>query len=250
MMGTRLCNAHETLIWAVRDEKSKFTFHYRTGKELNRDAVAEEEYMRGVRKQLGSVWRFPICSGSERIRDENGQKLHSTQKPYALLHRIINLCSNINDLVIDPFGGTFTTGAAALESGRNFIGIEASEKYCAYGRKRLAACNAKSGPIETAQFDEKPPRMTLREMLMQGFLKKGENFFVKSGDARGILQENGKILLADGAITDIHGGAALATNSRAERLNGFNVWHVRRGDKLIRLDKIREKARANDRSEN
>ena len=122
MMGSRLCNAHETLIWAVKDEKAKFTFHYRTGKEMNREAVSEADFLRGVRKQLGSVWRFSVCSGQERLKDENGEKLHSTQKPYALLHRIVNLCSNRGDLVLDPFGGTFTTGAAALDSGRRFIG--------------------------------------------------------------------------------------------------------------------------------
>ena len=84
-MGTRLNNSHETLIWAAKDKTSKFTFHYKTAKELNTDTVEESEYRRGIRKQLGSVWRIAVCSGNERIKDSNGQKVHSTQKPEELL---------------------------------------------------------------------------------------------------------------------------------------------------------------------
>ena len=88
-MGTRLNNSHETLIWATKSKKSKYTFNYKTAKELNVDSITEDEYSKGVRKQMGSVWRFPVCSGSERLKDENGEKLHSTQKPLEMLERII-----------------------------------------------------------------------------------------------------------------------------------------------------------------
>lgn len=243
MMGTRLCNAHETLIWAVKDEKAKFTFNYKTGKEMNREAVSEAEYLKGARKQLGSVWRFPVCSGGERLKDENGEKLHSTQKPYAMLHRIINLCTRRGDLVIDPFGGTFTTGAAALDSGRRFIGIESNARYCQYGEKRLAQCKDKNGPIENAVYDRKPSKISLHEMIAKGFLHSGEYFFTKSGSGKSLLQADGQIRMDDGTITNIHTGAALAKQSRAERLNGFDVWHVVRGGNLVGLDVIREKAR-------
>lgn len=244
MTGSRLCNAHETLIWAVKSEKAKFTFHYKTGKELNTDTVAEAEFLQGIRKQMGSVWRFPVCSGKERLKNESGDKLHSTQKPFALLHRIINLCSNPGDLVLDPFGGTFTTGAAALASGRRFIGIEKEQKYCGYGYKRLAACKPNFGPIEKAIFDIKPERISLQKLISKNYLHKGENLFLKSGLAKAMLLENGKIRLGDGEICDIHRGAALASNRKATRLNGFDIWHVIRDNKLVSLNKIRENARS------
>lgn len=241
MMGTRLCNAHETLIWAVKEEKSKFTFHYKTGKELNRDTVSEEDFARGIRKQLGSVWRFPVCSGKERLRDETGAKLHSTQKPYALLHRIINLCTNRNDLVVDPFGGTFTTGAAALESGRNFIGIESNLKYCEYGHKRLVQCQEKNGLIENSFFDLKPPRLSIQGLLAKGLLFENEEFFIKNGEAKAHLLADGKLKLAHGSVVDIHKGAALVKNGKARRLNGFDFWYVRRAGVLVPISQIRKK---------
>lgn len=250
MMGSRLCNAHETLIWAVKDEKAKFTFHYRTGKEMNREAVSEADFLRGVRKQLGSVWRFSVCSGQERLKDENGEKLHSTQKPYALLHRIVNLCSNRGDLVLDPFGGTFTTGAAALDSGRRFIGIESNVIYCRHGQKRLEQCSDKNGPLENAVYDQKPPKITLQQMIERGFLHVGEYFQTQSGEAKSLLLEDGRIRLPDGNTTNIHTGAALAKKSKAERLNGFTFWYVRRGDRFVGIDVIRKKARRNDHSDN
>lgn len=246
MLGKRLCNAHETLIWAVRDEKAKFTFHYRTGKELNRDTVPDPEFLAGTRKQLGSVWRFPVCCGNERLKDARGAKLHSTQKPYALLHRIINLCSNRDDLVLDPFAGTCTTGAAALDSGRNFIGIESNAEYCEHGQKRLAKCIDRNGPVENAVYDIRPPRMTVPDMIARGFLRRGEKFFIKPGEGDAILLPDGKLRFPDGSVRDIHSGAAQAKQSRAERLNGFGVWHVRRGERLVGLDEIREKARAHE----
>lgn len=92
-MGTRLNNSHETLIWATKSIKSKYTFNYKTAKELNVDTVSEKDYANGVRKQMGSVWRFSVCAGSERLKRDNGEKLHSTQKPIELLKRIIAISS-------------------------------------------------------------------------------------------------------------------------------------------------------------
>ena len=123
-MGTRLNNSHETLIWAAKSKTSKFTFNYKTAKELNTDTVNEEDFAKGTRKQLSSVWKFAVCSGNERLKDENGQKLHSTQKPQGMLERIIAISSKIGDSVLDPFGGTMTTAAAAKKLGRNYIMIE------------------------------------------------------------------------------------------------------------------------------
>ncbi len=137
-MGTRLCNSHETLLWAVKDKNTKFTFHYYLAKELNIDTVKEQDYKNGVRKQMGTVWQFSVCSGKERLKDENGKKLHSTQKPQKLLERIILISSCKGDTILDPFGGTMTTAAAAKKLGRNYIMIEQNKKYCQFGEKRLS----------------------------------------------------------------------------------------------------------------
>ena len=124
--GVRFTNAHETLIWAKRDDKSKkYTFNYRLMKTLNNN------------KQMRSDWSFPICNGGERLKDRKGNKLHTTQKPKPLLERIILASTNKDDVVLDPFAGTGTTGAAAKEYHRNYILIEQSQKYIPYIRKRL-----------------------------------------------------------------------------------------------------------------
>ncbi|MGB4171103.1 MAG: site-specific DNA-methyltransferase, partial [bacterium] len=137
--GARLNNSHETLIWAAKSDKARFTFNYKTAKELNTDTVDEEDFKKGVRKQLGSVWRIGICQGRERLRRDNGEKLHSTQKPEELLYRVIAISSNIGDLVFDPFGGTMTTAAVAKRMGRHYLTIEKELEYCQYGERRLSS---------------------------------------------------------------------------------------------------------------
>ncbi len=111
--GTRLNNSHETLVWATKSEKSKYTFNYKTAKEHNLDTVSDNEFINGTRKQLGSVWRIGVCQGNERLKDENDKKLHNTQKPEELLYRIITTSSRLGDIVLDSFGGTMTTGVVA-----------------------------------------------------------------------------------------------------------------------------------------
>lgn len=132
--GTRLQNSHETLIWATKNQKSKYTFNYKTAKELN---INVADYNKGSRNQLGSVWSISVVNGSERLKDNEGLKLHSTQKPEELLYKIINISSKINDIVLDPFAGTMTTGKIAKQTGRKYIMIEQDEKYCHYGANRI-----------------------------------------------------------------------------------------------------------------
>ncbi len=115
--GMRLTNAHETLIWASKSEESKYTFNYDALKSLN-DGI-----------QMRSDWVLPICTGHERLKDEKGDKAHPTQKPESLLHRIIVATTKPNDVVLDPFFGTGTTGAVAKKLGRDFIGIEREPAY-------------------------------------------------------------------------------------------------------------------------
>ena len=123
--GKRLTNAHETLIWASRSDSSKYVFNYDALKELNEGL------------QMRSDWLMPICSGKERIKNKNGKKAHPTQKPEALLHRILIGSSNKGDIILDPFFGTGTTGAVAKKLGRKFIGIEKDKSYIAVSYTHL-----------------------------------------------------------------------------------------------------------------
>lgn len=239
MMGTRLCNAHETLIWAVKNEKAKFTFHYRTAKELNREALSDTEYLSGVRKQLGSVWRFPVCSGSERIKTDNGAKLHSTQKPLTLLYRIVNICSNVGDLVLDPFSGTFTTGEAALMSGRRFIGIEKDPEYCRYGERRLMGTLPLLGAVEKAEYDVRPEKVSWKQLLEKGVFVPGETLYLKDGGGQVSLLPDGNVRMPDGMEENIHIAGARMSARKADRINGFNVWYVMRDGKLTSIDEMR-----------
>ena len=235
-MGTRLNNSHETLIWAAKDKHSRFTFHYKTAKELNAESVSD------VRRQMGSVWRFPVCSGKERLRDSDGKKLHSTQKPLKMLERIIAISSNQGDVVLDPFGGTMTTGAAAKKLGRRYIMIERDKRYCDYGQKRLDAIQFEDSDISRADFDVKPKRVSMNEMIKSGVFIAGESFMLKDGRPCAELLEDGK-LLYEGKVTDMHTCAALARGGRAKRLNGFDVWYVMRDDKLVSIKEVRESYR-------
>lgn len=229
--GSRLNNSHETLLWAVRDKHSHFTFNYKTAKHLNSG------------KQLGSVWTFPVCSGLERLKDSLGRKLHNTQKPLALLERVIAISSKIGDVVLDPFAGTMTTAAAAKKLGRNFIMIEQDEKYCSYGKKRLDDIQFQDSEIARADFDVKPERVSMQEMIHAGAFSAGESFMLKDGSVCAELQEDGK-LLYHGEVLDMHTCAAKAKNLRAKRVNGFNVWHVLRDNQLVSIAAIRENYRA------
>ncbi|MBN9311284.1 site-specific DNA-methyltransferase, partial [Devosia sp.] len=137
--GTRFTNAHETLIWAARDKESRVTFNYEQLKLANDDV------------QMRSDWLFPICTGAERLKGEDDEKLHPTQKPEALLYRVISATTKPGDVVLDPFFGTGTTGAVAKKLGRHFIGIEREDTYIAGALKRIAAIRPLSaGAIETA----------------------------------------------------------------------------------------------------
>lgn len=243
-MGTRLNNSHETLLWAAKSKHSKYTFHYKTAKELNRDTVTGEEFCQGVRKQMGSVWRMPVCKGKERVKDCDGNKLHSTQKPLELLLRVLAISSSQGDLVLDPFGGTMTTAVAAKILGRDYIMIEKEEKYCQYGEERLAKANYQDTTIAKAELDQKPLRVSIGEMIREGALIEGESFYFKTGQALAQLQKNGK-LSYKGEVMDIHVCAAKAKGNKAARVNGFDYWYVMRNRKRISIADIREAYRKN-----
>lgn len=237
--GTRLNNSHETLIWATKSKKSKYTFHYKTAKELNLDTVDEADYEKGIRKQLGSVWKIAVCSGNERLKNEQGEKLHTTQKPEELLYRIIAISSNVGDMVLDPFGGTMTTGAVAKRLGRKYFMIERDPKYYEYGKQRIEQEVFEDSDIANAVFDKKPLTVKMPEMIQNGFFFEEEMFYLQDGTKGGILQADGK-LLYKGKITDMHSCAAKVKGVKAKRLNGFAVWFVKRDGILVSIQEIRE----------
>ena len=227
--GTRLNNSHETLIWAGRSKKSRYTFHYKTGKHLNGG------------KQMGSVWTFPVCSGRERLRDREGNKLHTTQKPEALLYRIIVLFTNKGDLILDPFGGTMTTAAVARRTGRRYTMIERDPRYIAYGQKRIDGETPAIGDVENAVFDERPPKVSFKELVENGYLSVGETFVHKNGE-RAVLQNEKGQLTYQGTTASMHETAA-AMMGRARRVNAYDFFLVEREGILVPLDEIRGRYR-------
>lgn len=227
--GTRLNNSHETLIWATKSKKSKFTFNYKTGKFLNGG------------KQMGSIWTFPVCSGNERLKDENDEKVHNTQKPEALLHRIICLFTKKGDLILDPFGGTMTTGAIAKKTGRNYTMVEREERYIKYGKKRLDSIVPEVGDVENAIFDIKPLKVSVSEMVNAEFFTIGEYFYHKNGEKAKLVNNKGQ-LEYNGTIDSMHEIAAKMMNG-TRRVNAFDYLYVLRDDKLVSIDEVRNKYR-------
>jgi site-specific DNA-methyltransferase (adenine-specific) len=238
-MGTRLNNSHETLIWAIKDQKYSYTFNYKTAKELNTDTVYEQDFAKGIRKQMGSVWRIGVCQGVERLKDEKGNKLHSTQKPEELLYRILAINSKINDIVLDPFGGTMTTGAVAKRMGRKYICIERDEKYCRFGQERINSVTPTIGDIEKATFDIRPPRVTFEEMIEAGYFNAGEKMFFNQKPYF-FLTDKGKLTRPNYDEIDIHSAIAEIKGTKAKRLNGWDYWMVERNGELISIDAIRK----------
>lgn len=237
-MGTRLNNSHETLIWATKSKKSKFTFNYKTAKELNTDTVSEDDFAKGIRKQLGSVWRISVSSGNERIKTAEGTKLHTTQKPEELLRRIIAISSKKGDVVLDPFGGTMTTGKMAKKLGRHYVMLEGSSLYCEYGERRLKNTVYEDSDIANATFDIKPMKVSMTEMINSGYFTAGEKFYVKKSDAFAELTADGKLKYQD-KVVDMHSGASLIKGAANARLNGFTVWEVLRDGDRKSIDEVR-----------
>ncbi len=227
--GSRLNNSHETLIWASKSKTSKFTFNYKTGKELNNG------------KQMGSIWNFAVCSGNERLKDDNNSKVHTTQKPEALLHRVIVLFTKPNDLILDPFGGTMTTGAVAKRTGRNYTMIERDTTYIKYGSKRLENIQVKMTDIEKAIFDIKPQKVSMEEMIENNYFTLGERFYHKNGEYCILTTPNGYVEY-NGEINSMHEIASKMMN-KTRRVNAFDYFYVIRNGKLISINEIRNNYR-------
>ena len=228
--GTRFTNAHETLIWAAKNPKSKYTFNYEAMKALNEDM------------QMRSDWSIALCTGKERLKDDKGEKLHSTQKPEALLYRVILASTKVGDVILDPFFGTGTTGAVAKKIGRNFIGIEKDAHYCAGAQKRIDEVQ----PVENEiclEFSEKKrqPRIPFGAVVERGLLNPGDMLYDATKKHCASVRSDGTIK-SEKMEGSIHQVGAAAQNAPA--CNGWVYWYFedkKRG--LVSIDELRQKVR-------
>ena len=206
--GKRFTNAHETLIWAGRDAKSRVTFNYEAMKALNDDI------------QMRSDWLFPICSGPERLKDGEGRKAHPTQKPEALLSRILLASTNPGDLVLDPFFGTGTTGAAARRLGRRWLGIERDPVYAEAAEERIAKVRPlPPSTLETARSKRAEPRVPFGTIIELRILEPGHTLTDERGRVRAEVRADGTLAVA-GRQGSIHRlGARAAGQDGLQRLD-------------------------------
>jgi modification methylase len=228
--GKRLTNAHETLIWASRDEAAKYTFNYEALKALN-DGV-----------QMRSDWVIPLCTGNERLKDENGDKAHPTQKPEALLHRILVATTNPGDVVLDPFFGTGTTGAVAKMLGRDFIGIEREEAYRKAATDRIARIRKfDASALEITGSKRTEPRVPFGQVVERGMLRPGEELFSIGNRYKAKVRADGTLIGNDikGSIHQVG-----AHYEGAPSCNGWTYWHFKRDGKMIPIDILRQQIRA------
>ncbi len=227
--GRRLQNAHETLIWASASEKSKYTYNYEAAKAGNEDL------------QLRSDWLFPICTGAERLKDDKGDKAHPTQKPEALLHRILTISSKPGDVVLDPFFGSGTTGAVAKKLGRHFIGCERDKSYIAHAEKRIASIEAcEDAALEAVPPKREAPRVAFASVVEAGMLKPGTKLFDAKKKFSALVKADGT-LAADGINGSIHRVGALLQGLPS--CNGWTFWHFESGGKMELIDTLREQIR-------
>src|SRR5688500_4828699 len=223
--GTRCTNAHETLIWASRSEDSRYTFNYRAMKALNDEL------------QMRSDWVLPICSGGERVKTD-GVKAHPTQKPEALLYRVLLACTNKGDVVLDPFFGTGTTGAVARRLGRRWIGIEREQRYVKVARERIdSTLELDESAMRTMQSKRSQPRIPFGTLVEMGMIAPGAVLTdsKRRWSARVCADASVEMGGKQGSIHQI-GAAAQGAPS----CNGWTFWHVSRGDALVPLDQLRQ----------
>ena len=228
--GRRFTNAHETLIWASMGPKARYTFNYEAMKALNEDL------------QMRSDWLFPICSGSERLREECGRKTHPTQKPEALLHRILLASSNPGDVVLDPFLGSGTTAVAAKRLGRGFVGIERETSYAEAARARLEAlAPLDKDSLQVAKGKRAEPRIPFGALVELGLISPGTVLYDSGARHEAKVRADGSIACA-GAQGSIHKIGAHVQGAIA--CNGWTFWHYEAEGSLKPIDALREAARA------
>ena len=229
--GTRFTNAHETMIWAAKSRgQRRYTFNYDALKVSNDDL------------QMRSDWLFPLCTGEERIKGADGAKAHPTQKPEALLHRVLLASSKPGDTVLDPFFGVGSTGAASKRLGRKFIGIERDEGYAALAKQRIAQVI----PVPPEHLDvtgskKSEPRVPFGMVIEAGLLSPGDELWCPKGERRARVRADGSLVAGD-LSGSIHKLGALVDSAPA--CNGWTFWHVKTDRGLAPIDAFRAKLRA------
>ncbi len=229
--GRRFTNAHETLIWASKSATSKsYTFNYEALKAGNED------------RQVRSDWYFPICTGAERLKDEDGKKTHPTQKPEALLARILMAATKPGDIVVDPFFGSGTTGAVAKKLGRHFIGCERDATYIDAAHARIAA----AAPLPETAFHNpvakrQEKRVAFASLVESGMIAPGAELFDEKKRWRATVRADGAIALGD-IVGSIHKIGALAQGLPA--CNGWTFWRCQENGADLCIDDLRARYRA------
>ena len=228
--GRRFTNAHETLIWAARGQDSRYRFNYHAMKSLNDDV------------QMRSDWFIPLCTGQERLRNQHGLKLHPTQKPEALLHRILLASTMEGDIVLDPFLGTGTTAVVAKRLHRRFIGVERHPAYveAAWGRLRATARVGAEG-VKTAPSKRDAPRVPFGSLVERGLIAAGTRVHDRQRRVSAVVAADGSLVAGD-VRGSIHKVGALLQN--APSCNGWTFWHFERDGVLLALDVLRTEVAA------
>ena len=225
--GVRFTNATETLIWAAKSVDSSPTFHHRGMKAQNRG------------KQMTNVWNIRICGGKERLRDAEGKKLHSTQKPLQLMRRLILATTRRGDVVLDPFLGSGTTLAAARALGRLGVGIEQKAEYVDIARERIAKIRvSKSDVVEKTKL---PRRVSMREIMRRKLVRSGRKLYSLRGKKTAEVLQNGDIR-CNGYEGSIHFVGAKVQQIPA--CNGWVFWQIKRQNRsLVLIDELRADCR-------
>ncbi len=224
--GTRFTNAHETLIWASKNKKSKYTFNYQSLKCFNDDL------------QMRSDWLLPICSGKERLK-KNGKKIHSTQKPESLLHRIILASTNKGDSIFDPFLGTGTTAVVAKKLGRKYFGVERDKRYFKAAEERISKTKViEENYLDTIENNKSKPRVPFGSLVELGIIKPGTSLFDPKKKINAKIMVDGSIKYKE-SEGSIHKIAAKIMGT--ESYNGWTYWHCKIGDSLVLIDSLRQK---------
>ena len=228
--GKRFTNAHETLIWAAKSDRSRYTFNYDAMKALNEGM------------QMRSDWVIPLCTGAERLKTASGDKAHPTQKPEALLHRVLVASTRPGDLVLDPFFGTGTTGAVAKQLGRRFIGIERAPEYHALAQGRIDAVVPFEPEIaQTTQAKRAEPRIAFGQIVERRLVIPGETLTSHNRRFAARIRADATLIAQEirGSIHQVG-----ATLQGAPSCNGWTFWHAERRGALIPIDVFRQQVRA------
>jgi DNA modification methylase len=226
-LGTRFTNATETLLWCSKSKNcKKYTFNHKIMKKYNGD------------KQMTSVWQIGLCIGEERIKGADGKKAHSTQKPEELLKRVLLSSTNKNDLVLDPFFGTGTTGAVAKKLGRRFIGIEREPEYIEIAKKRIDSITELWEESEWVEEEKiKQIKVSFENLIKEKIIKAGDVLYTRRRyNTTAFVLENGTLQYKD-TIGSIHKIGAVIQQTPS--CNGWKFWYIFRNDKALLIDDLR-----------